>query len=183
MNYRLSRRDARLSAVLFSPWERIESSPAWAKAFGLSAGVLQYVRNDAFLSALCMVFVIGIVDYILGVKAARMTKSYDPVIAHRGAMGKLSGLILICLIRMVEHFLFIQGLVPATHGMVATAAAISLFAIDLQSIAHHREEFGAQPIPVFGTVFAWLQRLATSKLPPLPDPADTPQRRSEDPKA
>jgi hypothetical protein len=128
---------------------------------------------------LLLVVAVGMVDYWLGVKASKATKSFDPVIAHKGAMGKISGVLLLFLVRILEGFIQAQGW-GNTKGAAATAIAISLFAVDLQSIAHHREEFGAQPIPVLGAVLDWIQRFASSKVPELP--ADTPTRRADDPK-
>jgi hypothetical protein len=165
MNYRIQR-DPRFSAVLLSPFDRLESGPLWSRVVGACAAIYQYLRTDAFSSALLMVVAVGIVDYWLGVKAAKSTKppTYDPVVAHRGAMGKLSGVLLLFLVRILEGFVNAQGW-GNTHGAVATAIAMSLFAVDLQSISHHREEFGAQPIPVLGAVLAWAQRIASGRVP------------------
>ena len=170
-------------SVFYSPLERIDSSSNWAKAFGFLAGAYQYIRNDAFLSALVLVALIGVVDYVLGIKAARSKGiPWNRDVAYRGAMGKISGLILLGLLRTVEHWLYLQAIVPHTRGMFATAIAISLVAIDLQSIAQHRETFGAQPIPVLGAFLAWLQSVASSlasaimsaKSPPDPSPPAPP---------
>jgi hypothetical protein len=179
MNYRMSDKNGRLSAVLLSPFDRLDMNPIWGKAMALLAALYQYIRTDAFSGALLLVVFIGIVDYWLGVKAAKSTKTYDAVIAHRGAMGKISGVLLLFLVRVLEGFVQAQGW-GDTKGAAATAIAISLFAVDLQSIAHHREEFGAQPIPVLGAILSWIQRLASSRVPPAP--VDTPTRRSDDAK-
>jgi hypothetical protein len=179
VNYKLSRSDARLSAVLLSPFDRLEAGATWAKASAAIGAAAQYAYHDAFLGALVFVIVSGVADYIVGVRAARLTGVYDVQLAHRGALGKISGLLLLLLVRSFEHYLYLQGLTPNTRGIMATAIAISLFAVDLQSIAHHREEMGAQPIPVLGRVLGWFQAFAGSKIPP--DPA-APARRAEDPK-
>jgi hypothetical protein len=177
MNYKLTGSDARFSAVLLSPFDRLEAGATWAKASAAIGALAQYAYHDAFIGALAFVIVSGIADYIVGVKAARLAGAYDVQTAHRGALGKISGLLLLLLVRTFEHYLFLQGLTPNTRGVMATAIAISLFAVDLQSIAHHREELGAQPIPVLGRFLEWLQSLAGSKIPP--DPA-TPARRADD---
>lgn len=163
MNYRLSGRDARFSSILLSPFDRLDMNPVWGKAMALLAGLYQYLRTDAFSGALLMVVAVGMVDYWLGVRAAKSTKTFDPVIAHRGAMGKISGVLLLFLVRILEGFIQAQGW-GNTKGAAATAIAISLFAVDLQSIAHHREEFGAAPIPVLSPALSWLQRVAASLL-------------------
>lgn len=164
MRYTLSAKDAPFSAVFLSPFERLELNPNWGKVVAALAAVYQYLRTDAFSGALLLVVAVGIVDYWLGVKAAKSTKTFDPVIAHRGAMGKISGVLLLFLIRILEGFIQAQGW-GNTKGAAATAIAISLFAVDLQSIAHHREEFGAQPIPLVSPFLAWLQRAMSQLLP------------------
>lgn len=179
MNYKISRGDARLSAVLFSPFDRLEAGATWAKASAALGAVFQYAYHDAFLGALAFVLVGSMADYVLGVKAARITGTYSADTAKRGALGKAAGLLLLLLIRSFEHYLFLQHITPNTRGVMATAVAVSLFAVDLQSIAHHREELGAQPIPVLGRLLSWMQAFAGSKIPP--DPA-APARRADDPK-
>jgi hypothetical protein len=181
MNYRMSGRDARFSTVLLSPFDRLDMNPVWGKVIAAIAAIYQYLRTDAFSGALFLVVAVGIIDYWLGVKAAKSTKTFDPVVAHRGAMGKISGVLLLFLVRILEGFIQAQGW-GNTKGAAATAIAISLFAVDLQSIAHHREEFGAQPIPVLGVVLAWIQRFASGKVP-ADLPPGTPTRRAEDPKS
>lgn len=173
----ISHRDARLSAVLLSPFDRLESGPLWGRTFAVFGAIYQFIRTDAFSGALLLVIAIAVVDYWLGVKAAKSTNTYDPVIAHRGVMGKISGILLLFLVRLVEGYIQVQGL-GNTRGAAATAIAISLFAVDLQSIAHHREAFGAAPIPVLSSLLAWLQRIASSRIPD--SPADTPARRDGD---
>lgn len=178
MKYDLARPDARLSAVLLSPLERMEwtTLPTWGKILAGIGALAQLLIADAFVGALLLVIVIGMADYIVGVKAARMANDYDPQAAHRGAMGKMSGILILLLIRAVEGWVSFQGL-GNTKGAAATAVAISLFAVDLQSIAHHRESFGAKPIPVLGRLLEWIQDFANSR---LPDPAGTPRRRASD---
>lgn len=164
MRYTLSAKDAPFSAVFLSPFERLELNPSWGKVLAALAAVYQYLRTDAFSGALLLVVAVGIVDYWLGVKAAKSAKTFDPVIAHRGAMGKISGVLLLFLIRILEGFIQVQGW-GNTKGAAATAIAISLFVVDLQSIAHHREEFGAQPIPLVSPFLAWVQRFLAQMLP------------------
>jgi hypothetical protein len=177
VDYSITRNDARLSAVLISPVERLENAPTWGKAVGLLGSLVQYVTTDAFTGALFLVLFVGIIDYAVGTKAAKLAGIYSPAAAHRGAMGKITGLLICLILRVVEQYILVQGLVN-TRGMLATAVAISLFAVDLQSIAHHRESFGARPIPVLSRVLDWLHALANSRVPAVP--ADTPKRRATD---
>jgi hypothetical protein len=170
MDYRMSGRDARFSTVLFSPFDRLEMNPLWGRGLAGLGAVIQYLRTDAFSLALLMVVLVGIIDYWLGVKAAKSTSpsSYDPIVAHRGAMGKVSGVLLLFLVRVLEGFVQLQGW-GNTKGAAATAIAISLFIVDFQSIAHHREEFGAQPIPLLGAFLNWIQRILARVFAPPED--------------
>lgn len=155
-----------LSAVL-TPIQRAEDAPVWGKLLGLLFAVWQYVTHDLFGGALLLVFVTGAFDYLLGVKAAKHAGTYDPKVAHAGFIGKLSGMVLIFILHFFEHWARLHGFID-TKGALAIALAISLFAVDLQSIAHHRESFGARPIPVLSNIFSWLQALAGKKVPPTP---------------
>jgi hypothetical protein len=180
VRYDLNSRDARLSAVFLSPFDHLEMTPSWGKVVAAITAIYQFIRTDAFSGALLLVVLIGMIDYWLGVRAAKASKTYNTVIAHNGAMGKICGVILLFLVRLLEGYIHAQGL-GDTHGAAATAIAVSLFAVDLQSIAHHREEFGASRIPVLSAALAWLEKFADSKIPEPPDPAP-PRRRAQDPK-
>lgn len=150
-------------SALSSPMARYEDAPTWAHALGVGAAVWQFVSNDTFVGALILLFLSGVFDYIVGVKAARFRGEYDPKLAHAGAMGKMSGILILFLIRGGEFWSQHYGVVN-THGALSTAIAVSLFAVDLQSIAHHREGFGAAPIPVLGAVIEWLQTFARGRV-------------------
>lgn len=181
MNYSIRRHDAKLSAILLAPLERVEQAPIWVRFVSLGAAAYQYVTTSAFTVALFLVVIAATFDYILGVKAARFAGTFTPKAAHAGLTGKWAGLGIAMFIRIFEYFILVMGL-GDTKGMVATAVAISLFASDLQSIAHHRERFGAKPIPVLSAALEWMQRFAASKVPSppaVPAPA-TPQRRKDD---
>jgi hypothetical protein len=163
-------------SVFLSPLERLES----AKVIAVIAACFQYLVSDAFAGAFVLVFIAGVADYLIGVRAARLLDQYNSLIAHRGWLGKMSGFCLLLMIRALEYYLRGQGL--DWHGAIATGIALSLFVVDLQSIAHHREELGAKPIPVLSSLLSWfqtwIQRMTEAKLPAAP--ADTPARRVED---
>lgn len=178
MKYSMRRHDARLAAALLSPLDRVEHLSTWGKVFAFGGAIWQYATTSAFSVALFLVLIAAIADYLLGVKASKWNGTYTPQAAHRGALGKMTGLLIAMLLRTVEYFILVQGL-GDTKGMLATAVALSLFASDLQSIAHHRESFGAKPIPVLSSALEWIQRLAASRIPGPPDP-NTPQRRAGD---
>lgn len=174
----------KFSAILLSPFERLEDSlPSWGRVFAAAVAMYQYLIADALTPALFLVLMSGAVDYWVGVRVARSLGKYDPQIAHRGFHGKVAGVLLVLLVRVFENYVRQLSMVD-TKGAVAAAICISLFAVDLQSIAHHREMLGAKPIPILSAVLNWIQQIASSRIPvgsgSPPEPA-TPQRRSTDP--
>ena len=154
----------RLLAILTSPVRRLDEIPVWGGITATAAAMWQLAVDDLFASSLVIVLVAGVADYCVGVKAARHANRYDARAAHAGAMGKMSGLILLFLLRLLEWWASSHELVT-TNGAIATAVAVSLICVDLQSIATHRESFGARPIPVLSQVLNWLQQLALSRIP------------------
>jgi hypothetical protein len=161
----LSHHSLGLYTVLVSPVDRIVDSPLWARALALLIGGWQFATNAPFAVLCYLVVAAGIVDYWFGVKRAKLFHTYDPSLAHRGAMGKIAGVALVLFVRVLEAWLLLAGLID-THGALATGLAVSLVAVDLQSVAHHREAFGAPPIPFLSALLEYLQRLASSKIPP-----------------
>lgn len=157
----------RLATAFVSPIERALEVPWWGKVGAIAAATTQYVVTDMFGGALILVFAAMTVDYGVGVTAAKRLGKYEPRLAQQGAMGKITGLLLLILLRLFEAYAHAQGVID-TRGGLATAVAIGLFTVDLQSIAHHRESFGAAPIPVLSKIFEWLQAFAGSKVPPAP---------------
>lgn len=154
-----------LTTILSSPIDRILDSPVWARGLALLVGIWQFATNDAFAHICYLVVAAGVIDYWFGVKRARAFNLYDPSMAHRGALGKIAGVVLVLFVRVLEAWLQLAGIVN-THGVLATGLAVSLVAVDLQSVAAHREAFGAPPIPFLSALLGYLQRLASSKIPP-----------------
>jgi phage-related holin len=158
--------ESRLAFNAFlTPLMRLDETPAWGKMLGALLAVWHYVTHDLFGGVLFLVFITGAADYLFGVRAAKHAGTYDPRIAHAGFIGKLSGMVLIFILRFFEHWASTNSLID-TKGALSIALAISLFAVDLQSIAHHRESFGARPIPVLSNILSWLQALASKRVPP-----------------
>lgn len=150
--------------ALAAPVDRLLDMPPWAQLLALLGGVAQFVQHDTFGGALAMIMFSGVVDYWCGVKASRYLGVYDPKMAHAGAMGKITGILLLLITRLMEHLLFTEGLIN-THGSVATSIAVSLILVDLQSIAHHRETFGASPIPVVSKGLGFVRAVLEAKFP------------------
>jgi hypothetical protein len=159
----------KLSTVLLSPLRRLTETPEAGQALAVLVGIWQALTSSVFGSALALTILTGAVDYAAGVKAAKVAGNYQPGIAHAGAMGKITGIALLLIVRLFEGWVSATGFLE-TRGGIATALAVSLMAVDFQSIAHHRESFGARPIPFLSQLVDWLQRATAAKLPPVRAP-------------
>ena len=165
MQYNLARRDARLSAALLSPVDRLVSGPAWTKVFAVFGSLLEFAYHDAFIGALAFAIVAAAFDNRMGIKVAQLIGKVDANAVKRDVLEKVSGLCLVLLIRSFEHYLFLQGVAPNTRGIAGTIAAVGLFAAYLHSILQHREEIGARPVPVLGAIVDWISQIFAAKLP------------------
>lgn len=151
--------------TLRAPFYRLETTPAWGKELAVLGSIVQFIRHDTFTGALLLLFGSSVIDYIIGVKVAKIEGSYMPIVAHRGMMEKITGLILVLILRAFEHFLELQDVLN-TRGILSSGVALSLLAVEIQSIAHHREILGGRPIPILSTILERLQAaidLFTSK--------------------
>lgn len=161
----------RIAAILYAPLQRLDSVPGWGWVLAVIAGAWEYISTDAFSKILALVVLTGAADYYLGAKSARLRGRFSPVTAQMGVHGKVAGIVLLLLVRLFEGWAQQHGFV-ALNGGVATALAVALFAVDVQSISHHRELFGATPLPLLGGVLAWIRGVATVKLPPPRPPRE-----------
>lgn len=178
MNYNVAHRDARLSAVLFSPIDRLLSAPTWTKVIAGLGSVVEFAYHDAFIGAVFFAIVAAAFDNRMGIKVARLSPDtkIDPIAVKRDVLEKVSGVFLLFLVRSFEHYLYLQNVAPNTHGIAATAAAIGLFTAYVRSVLHHREELGAKPWPIIGAVIDWIQQLGGARAPRIEfrvEPPDT----------
>lgn len=140
------------------PFTRLQQSPFWGKVAGVLLGWLQVWFSGVFGSVLSLFMVSSLFDWWFGRKAARKEGRYDPNVAHYGLHSKLSGIVLILLVRGLELALAGDAMFIDTRGYFATALALALFANDLESIHHHRVTLGAAPIPFLGRIIDTLKR-------------------------
>jgi hypothetical protein len=153
-----------IAKMLLAPIDRLDATPTWGWFLAWAGGLWQWLKGDAFSSLLALIVCIAVADYYYGVKAARYSGNFSPTLAQRGWHGKMSGLVLLLGIRLFEGWAASAHLVDSKGGL-ATAIGIALLTVDLQSIAHHHERFGATPIPILSAVFAWMRGLVQVKLP------------------
>lgn len=152
--------EPRLSFAAFgAPFQRLADIPGWGWVWGILAGAAQLVREDLFVGALCLLLIASGADYYFGRRVAKHRHDYNPALARAGAWGKAMAIALLILVRLFEYWGTEHRVVP-TKGFVATAIAVGLFALELESIAHHREALGARPIPLLGQVIGLIRSAA-----------------------
>lgn len=155
-----------IKKLLVQPLDRLATdTPTWGWALAWLGGFWQWLRGDAFSSLLALIVLIAAADYYWGVKAARLSDRFNPLLAQRGWHGKMSGVVLLLGVRLFEGWGATAGFVDSKGG-IATALGVALLSVDLQSIAHHRESFGAAPIPILSAILAWMRSVVAVKLPP-----------------
>jgi len=170
-----------LIRLLAQPVDRLaEETPRWGWGLAWVGGAWQWLRGDAFTQLLFLIIAIAACDYYYGTKHARADGLFSPDLARRGWHGKASGIVLLLGVRLFEGWAAAHAFVD-TRGGVATALGIALLTVDLQSIAHHRERFGAAPIPVLSAVLAWMRSVGPVRIPTQPsiEVRPTPPRREE----
>jgi phage-related holin len=154
----------RLSALFLSPFRRLAETPEGGMAAAGLAALGQWMIGGLFGVALLLVLATAFIDWLAGVVTAHRLHEYKAGIAYNGALSKLLGLVLVMLVRALEGFIAYAGLLDS-NGWLATAAAVSLVAVDLVSIAKHRRRLGGEPIPFITALTDWLQASLIDKLP------------------
>lgn len=172
--------------LLVQPVERLAAdTPFWGWVVALLGSTWQWLAGDAFTTLLLLIVSVAGCDYYYGTKAAYLNGQFSPQMARRGWHGKMSGIVLLLAVRLFEGWASLAHYVDS-RGSVATLLGIALLSVDLQSIAHHREAFGAAPIPVLGPILAWMRTIGPIREPSASPRLDVPQPRApreEDPHA
>lgn len=172
--------------LLIQPLERLTAdTPFWGWVIAFLGSAWQWLAGDAFTTLLLLIVGVAACDYYYGTRAAFLNDRFSPQAARRGWHGKMSGLVLLLAVRLFEGWASLAHYVDS-RGSVATLLGIALLSVDLQSIAHHRESFGAAPIPVLGPVLAWMRTIGPVKAPPVSPRLEVPSSRApreEDPHA
>lgn len=182
----LSNSFAPVKQLLTQPLDRLAAdTPFWGWIIALLGSAWQWLSQDAFTTLLVLIVGVAACDYYYGTKAAFLNDRFSPQMARRGWHGKMSGIVLLLAVRLFEGWASRADYIDS-RGSVATLLGIALLSVDLQSIAHHRESFGAAPIPVLGPVLAWMRTIGPVKAPPLTPRLEVPPSRApreEDPHA
>lgn len=154
----------KVSSIFASPVKRLLDTPEAGAATAALIALWQWTTGKPFNAAIALVIVTMVLDYIAGAVTAHRLGEYKSGIAYNGALSKIMGLVLILLVRGLEGFLSMTSFLNS-NGSIATAAAVSLIAVDIVSISKHRQRLGGAPIPFIGTLMDWLQTAVIDKLP------------------
>jgi hypothetical protein len=163
---------ALIGKALLAPlrhWRDDVHTGGWISAtFGAA---WSFVTGDIFTGILAIAMLSGAWDYFAGVRLAKHRGTYNSALAHAGWMGKISGIALVLLVRILEAWAvrFVRfdghGWSFDTYGSVSAALGLGLVIAELRSIAHNRSEWGAPPIPVLNQLLAFFDSLAASWIP------------------
>lgn len=145
---------------LLRPLQRMEEAPGWAKALSPLAGLATAVFSDTVLIQLLALYLIaGATDFVIGAMIAARGRAYDSDRARAGLLGKIAAVVLVLLLRALEAVLAQLGPLN-TSGLIAGSAAFVLLLQELRSINAHREALTGRPVPLLGTLFDRLDRIA-----------------------
>ena len=160
MRYDDARPYAMYGLYLLRPLQRLDEAPGWAKALAPLGGLLTAVLNDGILLQLLVLYLLaGVIDFVIGAMIATRDRAYSGDRARAGLLGKVSAIALVLLLRALEAVL--AQLAPVNSaGLIAGSAAFVLFLQELRSINAHRETLTGRPVPLLGTLFDRLDRLA-----------------------
>lgn len=169
--------------IFAAPFLRIWESPLYAKLLAGVYGLAGLIRSDILFWVLLSLFVATLWDTLLG-RAAAVSRSekIDPDIARAGYLTKVTGFVLIGLVRMTEQWGMehqIPGL-ELTHGALAAGVTVALLLMEVESIEANRVELGARPIPAI-SAFIRSMRVVEGRLLAMLAPQDGGGSTSSDP--
>ena len=154
----------KMTALLLSPVRRLMETPESGAVTAVILALWQKMTGTPFGYALTLVIITTAIDYVAGSITAHSLKEYKSGLAYNGALSKILGLVLVLLVRALEGFVAKTSFFD-TNGALATAAAVSLIAVDLVSISKHRQRLGGTPIPFVSALADWIQEAVLNKLP------------------
>jgi phage-related holin len=153
-----------MTSVFAAPFRRILDVPESGAAMALVVALWQWATGTPFNLALSLVMVTAWIDYLAGSITAHALGEFKSGVAYSGFLSKLFGIVLVLLVRALELFVALTGVFDS-NGALATAAAVSLVAVDIVSIAKHRARLGGEPIPFITAFTDWIQSSVIARLP------------------
>ena len=155
---------ALIGKALLSPLRRLDDVPFGGWCAAALGALCQLATKDAFLVILWISLAASTWDYFAGVRLTKHRRSYTSQLPSAGMWGKISGVALLLLVRVLEAWVTTFGGLN-TRGYIATALTLGLVVAELRSIAHNRAEWGAAPIPVLSQLLDFFDSLAASWIP------------------
>ncbi len=155
--------------MLFAQAEGLVRSSWPAKLTGALAALANFAVNDLFSGLLLIFMASSTWDYFLGRRAAAHEGKFDSRASYNGLVAKMSGVVILLLIRLVEYWalrhdlldiLRLGGEIPS--GIISTGfVAIALYD-QWKSIAKNHERLG-KPLPFAGAVESVIGRIRVRK--------------------
>lgn len=167
-----------LFTAFMAPAERVIDAPLYAKFLATLYALASMIRADILFLVLVALILANIWDTIVGRAAAsKRGEPVDPNLARAGFLTKVSGIVMVLLVRVLEHWAETSQIVGLEHsrGALAAAATVTLLLMEFESIESHRITLGARPSPWL-TPFLRFMRAVEARLlvafnPPTPPPA------------
>lgn len=171
-----------IAQALIAPFERLFEAPLYAKLLATVSGALSILQSDILTLILIALMGASIWDTIVGRAAAKKRgEMVDAQTARAGFLTKVTGLVLVLLIRFFEYWgeaNEIPGL-GALNGSLAAGVSVALFVMELESIEGHRVSLGARPIPGFSALIR-VMRAIEGRLLVVTNPTAPPTQSEEE---
>jgi hypothetical protein len=164
-------------AAILAPVERIADTPAWAKAWAITAAVPALLgRADLFVLVWFVLLGASAMDYVIGSTRASIEGRHDEDISRAKLLGKAISLVAVVLLRLTEALLLKGGI--DTGGAAAVGVSALLLLDELNSLNRHKSEVTGKPIPGLGQLLdtmkllvgRWLPQGEPAAPPPAPEP-------------
>jgi hypothetical protein len=153
-----------LRAALVAPFGRLEEAPVWSWITGTATAAVQLLTDVPLLGLLLILMFVSLLDFLLGSEIARRNGTYDPNLARGGMIGKATGVLLVLIVWSVEALIDAAGLID-THAALATALAVVLLAVEIESFDQHRETLTGRPTPLIRPIIDFLRGFAEGAIP------------------
>lgn len=147
------------ASALLSPFVRLDDAPTWGKMLGAVVALVKLAIGAPLTQLLLLLVAVSGLDYLLGAEVARQKGTYNPDVARAGALGKGVGATL-CLIVWALEGVIASADLPSTGGALATALAVALLAVELESFDAHRERLTGKPTPLLRPILDFLRGIA-----------------------
>lgn len=136
------------ASALVAPLIRLRQTNADDRAASVVAGILGFVWDPVFWVGIGLLMALNAWDYILGYRVADLEDRWSGTVAFNGALSKLTALVLLVALRVLEAWLPEAGVTGdvATHGFLATTATAGLIISEFHSILRNDRRLGGRAL-------------------------------------